>query len=114
VFSLVDMAMIYDGYPAGVRQIRPVFRAILFGSAEGHCIALRSATQLFIADHPQCRPESLVVGNGALVDLTYLVEGAISELDTAVANRQPVIIGINRKWLRAYRSPPWPVRSVLE
>src|SRR5215510_13351603 len=52
---------------------------------------LRPTTQLFIADHRQYRPQPLVVGDGTLVDLAGLVEGAVSELNAVVADRKPAI-----------------------
>jgi hypothetical protein len=44
------------------------------------------ATQLFIAYHRQYRPQPLVVGNGTLVDLANLVEGAVIEFDPPVTD----------------------------
>src|SRR4030088_1449872 len=52
---------------------------------------LEPAAQLFIADHRQYCPQPLVVGDGALVDVAKRIEGAVSELDAVVADRQPAI-----------------------
>jgi len=49
-------------------------------------VAFRPATQLFLADHCQYRAQPLVVGDGTLVDLPNLIEGAVGEFDTVVAD----------------------------
>jgi hypothetical protein len=48
---------------------------------------LRPAAQLFIADHRQYRPQPLVVCDRALIDLTNLIEGAVSPLDAWCRSR---------------------------
>ena len=50
---------------------------------------LGPATQLFVADHRQYRPQVFVVSDGALVDLANLIEGMICQLDTIARNRKP-------------------------
>ena len=52
---------------------------------------MRPAPHLCIADHRQYWPQPLVVGDGALIDLAELVEGAVSEFDAVVADRKPAI-----------------------
>jgi hypothetical protein len=42
---------------------------------------LGRAPELFIADHRQYRPQPLIVGDCALIDLANLVEGEVSQLD---------------------------------
>jgi hypothetical protein len=64
----------------GVRLIAPARPTATLGPA----------TQLFIADHRQYRSQPLVVGDGALIDLPNLVEGAVSH-DTFVTDRKPAV-----------------------
>jgi hypothetical protein len=52
---------------------------------------LRPATQLFVTDHRQYWPQPLVVGDGTLIGMADLIEGAVSEFDALVADRQPAI-----------------------
>jgi hypothetical protein len=49
------------------------------------------AALLLIADHRQQRTQPLVVGDRTLVDLSDLVEGAVGQLDTPIADRQPAV-----------------------
>src|SRR5882762_3509965 len=49
------------------------------------------AALLLIADHRQYCPQPLVVGDRTLVDLSDLVEGAVGQLDTPIADRQPAV-----------------------
>src|SRR5260370_585049 len=66
-------------------------RASRCAGAALSCWALRPATQLFIADHRQYWPQPLVVRDGARIDLTNLVEGAVGELDAFVTDRKSAI-----------------------
>jgi hypothetical protein len=82
-------------------QPHPFYQASISGSADLEetgitliaparpAAALRPATQLFIADHRQYWPQPLVVGDGTLINLANLVEGAVGELDAPVADRKP-------------------------
>ena len=49
------------------------------------------AAPLLIADHRQQRTQPLVVGDRTLVDLSDFVEGAVGQLDTPIADRQPAV-----------------------
>ena len=52
---------------------------------------LGSATQLFVANHRQNCPQLLVVSDRALVDLAHLVECAVGEFDSVMADRKSAV-----------------------
>ena len=47
--------------------------------------------ELLVADHCQYRAQPLVLDNRSLIDLSDLIEGAVGQLNTLVADRQPAV-----------------------
>src|SRR4051794_24780562 len=66
-------------------------RIALIASARGLLAAGFRPYNLLLADNGENGAEPLVLDNLGLRDLPQLVEGAVSQLDTFVADRQPAI-----------------------
>src|SRR6266404_1084875 len=91
---------LYRCYRAGVGPLGSRRRSADFEETRvalitpaGRSLAAMSgfAALLLIADHRQYCPQPLVVGDRTLVDLLDLVEGAVGQLDTPIADRQPAV-----------------------
>src|ERR1019366_6721429 len=78
--------LVEEGNSADLEQTR----VALIASARS-AATFRPSTQLLLADNGESGAEALVLNNGALRDLAQLVEGAVGQLHTFVADRQPAI-----------------------
>src|SRR4029077_2605491 len=72
------------------------------------------AAPLLIADHRQQRTQPLVVGDRALVDLSDLVEDAVGQLDTPIADRQPAVGVVDDAYALADRRLGLPAGSRMK